>query len=231
MLTILVIEDDPSIRTAVTDLLSGMGYNVLSAGNGKEGLKLALERTYHLLLLDLVLPDLSGFDILRALKEQKSGQAVIILSARGEEDDRIKGLRLGADDYCVKPFSVKELLARIDAVLRRTHERKSLSRSTSIGGYTLDAANLQLHSAEKMIQLGEKEFALLTYFQQNQDRRVTKEELLQNLWHVRPEMTGSRTVEMHIANLRKKLPSSLSISTTRGLGYQLHLPEPTENSA
>jgi len=223
MPTILVIEDDPAIRTAVTDLLSGMGHEVLSASEGHEGLQLALERNYHLLLLDLILPQISGFKILKELKRQKPGQAVIILSARGQEDDRIKGLQLGADDYCVKPFSVKELLARIDAVLRRTHERKGLAESATWGNYTLDRANLTLRSEQDVIQFGEKEMSILLYLKQNLDRKVSKEELLLHIWNVKVELTGSRTVEMHLANLRKKLPEGISISTTRGIGYQLHM--------
>ena len=223
MPTILVVEDDDSIRTAVTDLLEGLGYEVLSAAAGASGLQMALERNYHLLLLDLILPDLSGFDILTELKKKKPGQAVIILSARGQEEDRIKGLRLGADDYCVKPFSVKELLARIDAVLRRTHERKGLAETAKLGGFSLNASDHSLCSEAETISLGEKEFSLLNYFQQNMERKVSKEELLQNIWNVKPELTGSRTVEMHIANLRKKLPPQISISTTRGVGYKLEI--------
>jgi len=222
MPTILVIEDDDSIRTAVTDLLSGMGYDILSAANGADGLKMALERSYHLLLLDLVLPDLSGFEILEFLKKQKPGQAVIILSARGQEDDRVKGLRLGADDYCVKPFSVRELLARVNAVLRRTHERRGVGNEEHIGSFKIDETNYSLVGEELTIAFGEKEFELLRYLYQNKERKVSKDELLQNIWNVRPELTGSRTVEMHIANLRKKLPEPLAVSTTRGVGYQLH---------
>ncbi len=224
MPTILVVEDDDAIRTAMVDLLEGMGYEVLSASDGESGLTMALQRTYHLLLLDLVLPGRSGFDILRELRQQKPGQAVIILSARGQEEDRIKGLQLGADDYCVKPFSVKELLARIDAVLRRTHERRGLADRTEIAGYTLDSLTNTLQRDVTTIELGEREFTLLTYLYQNRARAIAKDELLQNVWNVRPELTGSRTVEMHIANLRKKLPAELTITTTRGVGYQLHLP-------
>jgi len=221
MPTILIIEDDNSIRSAMEDLLSGMGYEILSAANGDEGLKLALERKYHLLLLDLILPGKSGFEILEELKRKKPGQAVIILSAMGQETDRIKGLKLGADDYCVKPFSVKELLARVDAVLRRTHERQGTN--TSLGSYKLNDSELTLKNDHESIALGEKEFTLLTYLFQNQDRYNSKDELLMNIWNVRTTLTDSRTVEMHIANLRKKLPSQIQIITKRGMGYQLQI--------
>ena len=219
MPTILIIEDDQSIRSAMEDLLIGMGYEVLSAADGDEGLKLALERSYHLLLLDLVLPGKTGFEILAELKQKKPGQAVIILSAMGQETDRIKGLRLGADDYCVKPFSVKELLARVDAVLRRTHERQGTS--ITLANYRLQESDLSLSNEKESITLGEKEFALLNYLAQNKNRYNSKNELLLNIWNVKNTLTDSRTVEMHIANLRKKLPAGIEILTKRGIGYQL----------
>src|SRR6187399_1178979 len=133
--TILVIEDDSAIRRGVIDALSFSGYEVLWAADGTSGLQKALEATYQLLLLDLVLPNGSGFDILEALRKSRPGQPVIVLSAKGEENDRVRGLRLGADDYVVKPFSVRELLARVEAVLRRAPERPSdLPRLTFAGG-------------------------------------------------------------------------------------------------
>lgn len=221
MSTILIIEDDHSIRTAMADLLTGMGYDIITAADGDSGLELALARSYHLLLLDLILPGKSGFEILKALKAQKPGQAVIILSAMGQENDRIKGLQLGADDYCVKPFSVKELLARIDAVLRRSHERHGTN--LTIGEYCLDESSSSLSNGQNTIPLGEKEFALLNYLHQNRDRYVSKSEFLQKLWNVRSELTDSRTVEMHVANLRKKLPTGLKIATKRGHGYRIQL--------
>ncbi len=121
--TILVIEDDSAVRTGIVDTLEYGGYRTLEAADGHEGMKMALQSNYRLLLLDIVMPGPSGFEILAALKKARPGQAVIMLSARGEEQDRVKGLVGGADDYVVKPFSMKELLARVDAVLRRSHER------------------------------------------------------------------------------------------------------------
>ncbi|MEO8616679.1 MAG: response regulator transcription factor, partial [Luteolibacter sp.] len=124
-ITILVIEDDPAIRRGLVDVLEYAGYRTLEAADGHTGMELALKSNYRLLLLDLVMPGPSGFEILQALKKKRPGQAVIILSARGEENDRVRGLTTGADDYVVKPFSMKELLARVDAVLRRTCERSA----------------------------------------------------------------------------------------------------------
>ena len=123
--TILVVEDDAAVRQGIVDALTYAGYAVLSESDGEAGRVTALRANYRLLLLDLVLPGCSGFDILEALKAERAGQPVIILSARGEENDRVRGLKMGADDYVVKPFSVRELLARVDAVLRRSTERPS----------------------------------------------------------------------------------------------------------
>ena len=117
---ILVVEDDSAVRQGIVDALSFAGYQVLSEADGISGRETALKARYNLLLLDLVMPGCSGFDVLEAIKKERPGQPVIILSARGEENDRVKGLKMGADDYVVKPFSVRELLARVDAVLRRS---------------------------------------------------------------------------------------------------------------
>ena len=121
--TILVAEDDPAVRQGIVDALTFSGYQVMAAADGRQAMNYALSTQYQLLLLDLVMPHYSGFEVLEALKRNRPGQPVIILSARGEEADRVKGLSMGADDYVVKPFSVRELLARVDAVLRRTTER------------------------------------------------------------------------------------------------------------
>ncbi|RYD39141.1 MAG: response regulator transcription factor, partial [Verrucomicrobiaceae bacterium] len=133
-ITILVIEDDPAVRRGIVDVLEYAGYRTLEAPDGHVGMDLALRASYRLLLLDLVMPGPSGFDILEALKKKRPGQAVIILSARGEENDRVRGLVTGADDYVVKPFSMKELLARVDAVLRRTCERAAPADTRSVPG-------------------------------------------------------------------------------------------------
>ena len=127
MPTLLVVEDDSAIRRGVCDALRFAGHEVLEAGEGKAGMELAQRATFDLMLLDLVLPNYSGFEILKAVQDHRPGTPVIILSARGEEADRVKGLKLGADDYVVKPFSVRELLARVEAVLRRAPERQPVS--------------------------------------------------------------------------------------------------------
>lgn len=224
--TILVIEDDSAIRRGVTDALSFSGYEVLWAADATTGLRKALEANYQLLLLDLVLPNGSGFDILEALRKQRPGQPVIVLSAKGEENDRVRGLRLGADDYVVKPFSVRELLARVEAVLRRAPEREAVNgRWTFVGG-TVDFGNREVRRNDGGREdLSEREVELLRYLASNAGRAVAREELLRHVWRLDPRAVETRTIDMHIVHLRTKLGDTASpprlLVTVRGKGYML----------
>jgi DNA-binding response OmpR family regulator len=208
MPTLLVIEDDSAIRRGVVDALRFAGHEVLEAAEGVAGMDLALRARYDLLLLDLVLPNHSGFEILTALRTHRPGTPVIMLSARGEEVDRVTGLRLGADDYVVKPFSVKELLARVEAVLRRSPERpKEVSQVSFPGGVAdLERAEVRYEDGGRE-ELSEREGALIRY------------------WQIEPNRIETRTIDMHIAHLRSKLRDSGSapkfLLTVRGKGYML----------
>ena len=221
--TILVIEDDPAVRRGVVDVLNYAGYRTLEAADGPTGLEMALKSTYRLLLLDLVLPGTSGFEILEALKRKRPGQAVIVLSARGEENDRIRGLTTGADDYVVKPFSMKELLARVDAVLRRTCERAAPSDLRKLPCGQVDFASRTIHYTDgTQTEISERERELLRYLMDSQGRIVSREEILRNLWGLDPDRTETRTIDMHIMHLRTKLldrDQSL-IATVRAKGYR-----------
>ena len=224
--TILVIEDDSAIRRGVTDALSFSGYEVLWAADAASGLRKALEATYQLLLLDLVLPNGSGFDILEALRQQRPGQPVIVLSAKGEENDRVRGLRLGADDYVVKPFSVRELLARVEAVLRRAPEREAVNGRWTFAGGSVDFGNREVRRADNTREeLSEREVELLRYLASNAGRAIAREELLRNVWRLDPRSVETRTIDMHIANLRAKLGDNGGtpkvLVTVRGKGYML----------
>jgi len=223
--TILVVEDDPAVRRGVVDALTFSGYQVLSAADGAEGKKQALSATYDLLLLDLVLPHFSGFEILEALKKERAGQAVIILSAKGEENDRVTGLKMGADDYVVKPFSARELLARVDAVLRRTSERQVLNEVHQTCGREIDFARSEIHYEGTREDLSEREVGVLRYLVANSDRAVPRDELLRHVWGIDPKNLETRTVDMHIAHLRKKLRDTdqTVLETVRGKGYRLSL--------
>jgi DNA-binding response OmpR family regulator len=229
MKRILIIEDDAAIRRGLADALAFSGFEVLQASNGTQGLEVALQASFELLLLDLILPGCSGFEILEQVHKHRPGLPVIILSARGEESDRVKGLRLGADDYVVKPFSVRELLARVDAVLRRSPERAAQTASIELTGATVDFARCEVRLANgRREELSERELELLRYLAANPGRVVSREELLQRVWRLDPAHVETRTIDMHIAHLRAKLgdsPASPAILVTvRGRGYRLIQP-------
>lgn len=222
-ITILVIEDDSAVRRGIVDVLEYAGYRTLEAPDGHVGMDLALKANYRLLLLDLVMPGPSGFEILQALKRKRPGQAVIILSARGEENDRVRGLTTGADDYVVKPFSMKELLARVDAVLRRSCERAAPSDERRIPGGTADFRTGCLRFTDgRSEELSERESELLRYLIDSQGRLVTREEILRHLWGLDPDKTETRTIDMHIMHLRAKLgdKDQSLVATVRGKGYR-----------
>ncbi len=223
---VLVVEDDSAIRRGVVDALAFAGYATLQTGDGIEAGRLATTATIDLLLLDLVLPGAGGFDILRAVRTSRPTLPVIILTARGEEQDRVQGLRLGADDYVVKPFSVRELLARVEAVLRRSPER-----SQPVGLVTLEGGRADLDRREVRFddgtrtELSEREVELLRYLAANSGRAISRDEILQRLWRLDPRHVETRTIDMHIANLRSKLRDTGTppqvVLTVRGKGYML----------
>ncbi|MBB5038974.1 response regulator transcription factor [Prosthecobacter dejongeii] len=226
MPTILVIEDDSAIRRGVTDALRFSGYAVLEAAEGLSGMEQAQKATFDLMLLDLVLPNHNGFEILRALKEHRPGTPVIILSARGEEADRVKGLKLGADDYVVKPFSVRELLARVEAVLRRSPERPKQVQQIPFPGGIVDLERLELRFSDGgREELSDRECGLIEYLAAHRGRAISREELLRRVWRIEPKHTETRTIDMHIANLRAKLRDNGGepqfLLTVRGKGYML----------
>jgi len=224
--TILVIEDDPAIRRGVVDALDYGGYDTLEAGDGMTGLDLALRANYRLLLLDLVLPGRDGFSILAELKRQRPGQAVIILSARGEENDRVRGLGLGADDYVMKPFSVRELLARVEAVLRRTCERPAPAEERELPGGRVDLVSGEIRFKDGTDGvLSERELGLLRYLLDAAGRVVSRDEILRHVWGLDPARTETRTLDMHIMHLRTKLRDRDQelLVTVRGKGWRFHV--------
>lgn len=226
MSTILVVEDDSAIRRGVCDALRFSGYEVLEAAEGASGMEQAQKASFDLMLLDLVLPNYSGFEILRALRDHRPGTPVIILSARGEEADRVKGLKLGADDYVVKPFSVRELLARVEAVLRRSPERPKPVQQIPFPAGVADIERMELryHDGGRE-ELSDRECGLIEYLAAHRGRAISREELLRRVWRIEPRQMETRTIDMHIANLRAKLKDNGSepkfLLTVRGKGYML----------
>ena len=221
---ILVIEDDRAIRQGLVDALRFHGYATLEADRGDIGLQTAVKADYDLLLLDLVLPRGDGFEILREVRATRPTLPAIILTARGGEAERVKGLRLGADDYVVKPFSIKELLARVEAVLRRSPERPSDVQTVGIpeGIADLRRSEVRFKGGERY-PLSEREAELLRYLSGNAGRAVSRDEILSRVWRINPKQVSTRTIDMHIARLREKLRDDPSeprvILTVRGKGY------------
>lgn len=223
---IVVIEDEDAIRQGVVDALRYSGYEVVEAADGEAGLAAARGHENGLVLLDLALPKLDGLDLLAELRRTHPVLPVIILTARGSEDDRVRGLKLGADDYVVKPFSARELLARIEAVLRRTPDRPHPVQAIIANGHTIDMARSEVRfSNGKVVALSEMETEILRYLASGADRVVTREELLARVWRIHDPKLETRAVDMHITRLRTKLDADAGavewIKTVRGKGYML----------
>jgi DNA-binding response OmpR family regulator len=224
-LHILVIEDDAGIRQGVCDALELEGYATLAAADARTGLNHALHANYALLLLDLVLPHGDGLDILAEVRRARPTTPVIVLTARGDETDRVRGLRLGADDYVVKPFSVRELLARVSAVLRRSPERPTDVARVPIPGGEVDLERGEVRFTDgAQVALSERERSLFRYLASNAGRIVARDELLSRVWQLEPRGLETRTIDMHVARLREKLRDDPDepriIQTIRGRGYQ-----------
>ena len=203
---VLVVEDDAAIRRGIVDALRFAGFEVLEAADGKSGAQAAVRREFDLLLLDIVLPGPDGFEVLKQARAARPTLPVIMLTARGEEADRVKGLNLGADDYVVKPFSVKELLARVEAVLRRSPERPSDVRRVAVPGGECDLEKLEVRFQDGgRTVLTEHEAQLLRYLAANAGRAISREEILERVWRMSAQGVETRTIDMHIARLREKL--------------------------
>jgi DNA-binding response OmpR family regulator len=226
MVRILTIEDDAAIRRGIVDALSFAGYDVIEAANGNEGSTAAVSRAYDLLLLDMVLPGKTGLEILREVRNARPTLPVIILSAQGEERDRVSGLKQGADDYVVKPFSVDELLARVEAVLRRSPARPTDVNELPIAGGCIDFARCEVRFEDGgREELSERERELLRYLARHGERAISRDELLANVWQIDARGVTTRTIDMHVARLREKLRDTGGegkvLLTVRGKGYML----------
>ena len=222
-MVILIIEDDVSILRGLKDNLTFEGYRVHTSTDGHEGLKLALEKHIDLLLLDIMLPGLNGYEICRRLKKEKPQLPVIMITARGSEMDTVAGLDVGADDYISKPFSIPELLARVRAVLRRTSTDEQEIEKYSFGNVSLDFKKFQATLNNEQIELSSKEFAIMKYFIENEQEVIHRHDLLEKVWGFEVTPT-TRTVDNYILELRKKMEEDPSnpkhIITIRGAGYK-----------
>ena len=221
---LLVIEDEAPMRTALVETLKAEGYRVLSAADGPAGLELACTEPFDLVLLDVMMPGLDGFAVCRELRKRGRAMPVLMLTAKGQIDDRVEGLDSGADDYLVKPFSLRELLARVRALLRRKEREEAVGNEIVIGGATIDFAKRLLKRGGVQFDLSEKEVGMLRLLAAQPGETVSREQFLDVVWgyHAYP---STRTVDNFIAALRAKLEQDPSqpkhLLTVRGAGYRL----------
>lgn len=225
---ILIIEDELPMRTALQDCLEAEGYRVLTAAEGESGLNRAVTEKPDLILLDIMMPRLDGFALCAELRRLANAVPVLMLTAKGQIEDRVKGLDVGADDYLVKPFSTDELLARVRALLRRTHKRAVALAVLSLGETRIDFAQQLAWRARKPLHLTAKEFAMLRLMAECAGEPISRERFLDAVWGYTVFPT-TRTVDNHVASLRSKLEANPDqpkwIKTVHGVGYRLELPE------
>ena len=223
---ILLVEDEAGLLTTLTDRLTSEGYSVMIASDGEAGFTHATETAYDLILLDVMLPGKSGFDVCRDLRQRGVQTPIIMLTARGQTPDRVVGLKLGADDYIVKPFEMMELLARIEVQLRRTSNASTASpdaESYRFGDIELNFRRAEVTRAGDALQLSAREFKLLSYFIRHRGGTLTRDKLLNEVWGYDAQVS-TRTVDVHVAWLRQKLEPNPQhpqfILTIHGLGYK-----------
>ncbi len=224
MARILIVEDEPQMRRGLQENLEFEGYQVDVAAEGRSGLQKILKTGYDLIILDIMLPGLSGFDVCKKARKAGVKTPVIMLTARGEEIDRVLGLELGADDYVTKPFSLRELLARVKAVLRRTQERQTTRKQVHIGKLQINFDTYDAFRDGAPVPMTHKEFEVLKYLWQHQGETVSRSQLLDDVWGYEDYPT-TRTVDNFILKLRKLIEDDPShprhILTVHGIGYKL----------
>ena len=221
--SILVVEDEEAILMGITENLKAEGYQLFTATNGTDGLKLGIEKHPDLIILDIMLPGISGYDVCRKLRDHKLQMPIIMLSARQEEFDKLHGFEMGADDYITKPFSVKELLARINAVLKRGRKIATPTHNHTFAEFELDMKARVLLKKGKEIKLTKTEFDLLSYFLENEGQALSRDIVMESVWGV--EYYGTqRSLDSFVAMLRHKVEKEPSkpkhILTVHGVGYK-----------
>lgn len=223
MSVILAIEDDPAILRGLADNLRFESYDVLTAADGESGYALIREKRPDLIILDLMLPKLSGYEVCRKVRADGVTTPILMLTARGEEADRVLGLDLGADDYVAKPFSIRELLARIRALLRRAQPAKTLPDQLRFDDVAVDFVSYEASKAGQPVEMTRKEFSVLRLLASRPGEVVTRDELLNEVWGYENYPT-TRTVDNHIATLRAKLEGDAAnprhLRTVHGVGYK-----------
>jgi len=224
---LLIVEDEPAIRTGLVDVFVFHGFEVDAVGDGAEGLEKALAGQFDLVILDIMLPSMNGFDVCQAIREVDRDQPIIMLTAKVSDEDIIHGLSLGADDYVAKPFSVAQLVLRVQAVLRRAKPTTELPVTIQLGNdVKIDAGTLSGQRGRETLTFTAREMAILQYLDAHTNRAVPRDELLTEVWgYARNLDLETRTVDIHIAKLRRKIEpnpkSPIYLVTVRGAGYRL----------
>ncbi|WP_026693683.1 response regulator transcription factor [Peribacillus kribbensis] len=232
---VLVVDDEESIITLLQYNLQQSGYDVITAMDGREGLTKASEEEPDMIILDVMLPEMDGIEVCKQLRQQKMDVPILMLTAKDDEFDKVLGLELGADDYMTKPFSPREVIARIKAILRRTQVQKEALEQDSGDGELLKLGDLKVYPERyeayfegNQLELTPKEFELLLYLARNKGRVLTRDQLLSAVWNY--DFAGdTRIVDVHISHLREKIETNTKkpvyIKTIRGLGYKLEEPK------
>jgi DNA-binding response OmpR family regulator len=223
---ILVVEDEPAVARSLEYGLHAEGFQVLTADTGQAALDQARRQNPHLILLDIRLPDISGFDVCRILRSEGRRMPILMLTARDEETDKVLGLELGADDYVVKPYSLRELISRIRALLRRAYGDLAIPDSADrlrFGDLEIDSERFEVKLAGKQVPLTPIEFRLLHFLASHPARPFSREELIEEIWGYESDLGNQRTVDVHVRHLRQKLERDPAdpdwIQTVRGVGY------------
>lgn len=228
---IMIVEDDESTVTLLEYQLVKAGFETLTATDGESGLQLIEKEAPDLIILDVMLPGMDGFDVCKQLRQKRMLTPILMLTARGEEFDKVLGLELGADDYMTKPFSPREVVARVRAILRRITqletvlaEKQTLREELSVGDLQIFPEKHESYISGELLHLTPKEFELLVYLASNKGRVLTREQLLQSIWNLECAR-DTRIVDVHISNLREKIEKNakkpLYIKTIRGTGYKM----------
>ena len=221
---ILVVEDDTALLRGLMDVLVFNGYEAVGAQDGGEGLDAGLKEQYDLILLDVMLPTVDGFTICKEIRKQKPNQGIIMITAKGSEDDIVTGFKAGADDYIPKPFSLREVMVRVEAVLRRSGKNLG-DQEIHVKEIFFDGKNLKAELNDRCVELTRREMDIILYLFRHQDRIVSKKELLTEVWHYADADIETRTVDIHMLKLRKKIALLIEetpfIVTIRGEGYRL----------
>ena len=220
---ILVVEDEAPIREGLCDVLAFHGYRPTGVGRGDEGLALASTGRFALVVLDVMMPGMNGLEVCAALRERRPFQPIVMLTAKGAEDAIIEGFRRGADDYVPKPFSVRELMVRIEAVLRRSGRApRDVQPAFTVGAWRVEPGDRSATAGGEAVELTPREIEVLTLLARAKGQTVTRDRLLREVWGFgNVERIHTRTVDMHIAKLRRKLGRRAGIETVRGAGYRL----------